>query len=265
VSGGRLSRDEVELHRSNVSPGVLPAIATVPLVSCSGRLWIARPPAPPRTSSVHPMDCGELWAVPRASPGVCQVCRGRTRVGFAVCFPCSKQARELPARADVMVPVSLAPRGGALARSLAGYKAASGRLSQAEFVRALITGFLNRHETCVAEAAGVPAFPALMVVPSSRGRVPHPLQLLLAPREPRLRPFGSARSPVLLLDDLWTTGWHAQLAAAALRSGGTPRVAVVVIGRFLRDPPGPSPPWDPGRCALDRCRSAPGAVRGWAG
>lgn len=40
VSGGRLSRDEVQLHRSNVSRGVLPAIATAPLVSCSGR----RPP-----------------------------------------------------------------------------------------------------------------------------------------------------------------------------------------------------------------------------
>jgi SAM-dependent methyltransferase len=40
VSEGGLSRDEVERHRSNVSRGVLPAIATAPLVSCCGR----RPP-----------------------------------------------------------------------------------------------------------------------------------------------------------------------------------------------------------------------------
>jgi hypothetical protein len=211
------------------------------------------------------VNFGELWAIPPAGPGVCQVCRGHTGTGFAVCFPCAKQARELPARADVIVPVSLAPRGSALARSIAGYKAASGRLSDAELVRALITGFLDRHERCIAEAAGVPEFPHLMVVPSSRGRVPHPLHVLLAPREPRLRAFGAARAPVLLLDDLWTTGWHAQLAAAALRGAGTPRVAVVVIGRFLREPPGSSQPWDPGRCVLHGCRTVPAAVTGRPG
>ncbi|MGW4275902.1 hypothetical protein ACWEGQ_26925 [Streptomyces seoulensis] len=38
---------------------------------------------------------------------------------------------------------------------------------------------------------------------------------------------------VLLVDDTWTTGNHAQSAAAALRAAGAGGVAVVVLGRHL--------------------------------
>jgi orotate phosphoribosyltransferase len=41
------------------------------------------------------------------------------------------------------------------------------------------------------------------------------------------------REPVLLIDDTWTTGAHAQSAAAALKAAGSGPVAGVVIGRHV--------------------------------
>ncbi|MEK8143754.1 hypothetical protein NKH18_22300 [Streptomyces sp. M10(2022)] len=38
---------------------------------------------------------------------------------------------------------------------------------------------------------------------------------------------------VLLIDDTWTTGGHAQSAAAALKRAGASCVAVVVLGRHI--------------------------------
>ncbi|GHE28462.1 hypothetical protein [Streptomyces capitiformicae] len=38
---------------------------------------------------------------------------------------------------------------------------------------------------------------------------------------------------VLLIDDTWTTGHHAQSAVAALKASGAGTVAVVVLGRHL--------------------------------
>lgn len=39
---------------------------------------------------------------------------------------------------------------------------------------------------------------------------------------------------VLLLDDTWTSGGHAQSAAHALTGAGAQKVALVVIGRHVR-------------------------------
>lgn len=108
---------------------------------------------------------------------------------------------------------------------------------------------------------GVPEFSVVTTVPSSTGRSDEPMarlaglvgatrdryRQLLRPntsvansRDPRddrylaLHPLrGQA---VLLLDDTWTTGAHAQSAAAALRAAGAPVVALWAIGRhFHRD------------------------------
>lgn len=181
------------------------------------------------------------------------MCRGTTGRGFALCRPCAVHARELPHRADLVVPVSYAPRGGELARALSGYKTPGAPLAHGERVRTLLSRFLRRHEPCLAAALGVAAIPAFTVVPSGRGRVPHPLWSLLRDGEPRLREFGPVPGPMVLLDDLWTTGSHAQLAAAALKRAGTPRVAIVVVGRFLAVPPPAALPWSADRCALRRC------------
>jgi orotate phosphoribosyltransferase len=42
------------------------------------------------------------------------------------------------------------------------------------------------------------------------------------------------RSHVLLIDDTWTTGGHAQSAVLSLREAGATRVSVLVVARWLK-------------------------------
>ncbi len=72
---------------------------------------------------------------------------------------------------------------------------------------------------------------------------------------------------VLVIDDTWTTGAHAQSASAALKVAGAAAVAVLAIGRWFNpdyvtgDLRGASwlvahrePGWDWGRCCLESAR-----------
>lgn len=193
-----------------------------------------------------------MLAVPRGVPAACVTCGLPVARGFARCRHCTLQRRELARRADVVLPVALCVRGGRLAEALWRYKEGS---DSVELLRSLLGGFLEAHEGCLAEAAGVEGFPAVAVVPSSRGRPPPVTELVsrLATLAPRLRGFaGVGAGPVLLVDDMWTTGWHAQLAAAALKHAGCSVVGTVVLGRFLRRPPAAAQPWSPDRCAEHR-------------
>jgi hypothetical protein len=40
---------------------------------------------------------------------------------------------------------------------------------------------------------------------------------------------------VLLIDDTWTAGGHAQSAALALRSAGAQYISLLVIGRWIKE------------------------------
>lgn len=96
-------------------------------------------------------------------------------------------------------------------------------------------------------------------VPSTKGRIPHPLAELAALRiagtpnryqdllvvnrtdlDDRAHAVDRYRATralqghrVLVIDDTWTTGAHAQSASAALKSAGASRVGVVAIGRWF--------------------------------
>jgi hypothetical protein len=226
----------------------------------------------------------ELYPVePPGRPGVCGVCRGPARPGFARCYQCGRH--DLLGRgllADAVVPVSYAVKGTAFAAELWRYKSwrapsAAARTS----VLALLLAFLRDHGACVWRHAGMPPPGRLAVVPTGCGRPgPHPLLELAAPylrlpvaglvirpgeqgRDPNVNRFTAERTAagagVLLLDDTWVSGASAQSAAAALKRAGARRVAVVVLGRHI-DPadrlggplaarltPGP---YDPGKCAV---------------
>lgn len=123
---------------------------------------------------------------------------------------------------------------------------------------AVLWRFLGLHERCVAERCAVPAFDTVTTVPSTSGRTGHPLRAIVAEmvgatreryRE-LLTPTETAaalgrsvsteryrasapRGSVLLIDDTWTSGNHAQAASAALKDAGADKVAVVVLGRHL--------------------------------
>ena len=211
---------------------------------------------------------GDTWAVlrrrislyplePPGRPGICAVCRGPARRGFARCYQCAQH--DLLGRsllADAVVPVSYAVKGTAFAADLWRYKAwcapsAAARTS----LLALLLAFLHDHGACVWRHAGMPAPGRLAVVPTGCGRPgPHPLLELSAPylrlpvtrlvirpgeqgRDPNMSRFTAERTrpgaSVLLLEDTWVSGASAQSAAAALKRAGARRVAVVVLGRHV--------------------------------
>jgi hypothetical protein len=212
-------------------------------------------------------------AVPPAGPGRCRTCRAPVSAGWTVCRSCVAQQQALGgARADAVLFAALAAKGAGLARALWRYKALPAeRAGPDRELLAGVAGWAALHEPCLARAAGVSAFPVACVVPSGRGRAGHPLGDVLALGWPdlagRLRPYPRVRrstpAGVLLCDDTWTSGWHAQLAAAALKRAGVPRVGLLVLGRHVPDGPagtGPGPAggtWPPRVCSVAAGRGAP--------
>lgn len=204
----------------------------------------------------------DLLPVLPPSPAVCAVC-GTGPVAGRRCLPCTRAALALAAPADAVSAVALAVKGGRLARDLAAYKQPENVAARAR-VAALLWRWLLGHEACLAAGAGAAAFDLVTTVPSLSGRRWHPLVdvvgRICAPSRGRYRPLlvpgpaGAAplsdrrftpltpctgRS-VLVVDDTWTSGAHAQSAASALHLAGAATVAVLAVGRhFHPDPPPP--------------------------
>jgi predicted amidophosphoribosyltransferase len=213
----------------------------------------------------HPLASG---------PGVCAVCHTAMAVGRTTCHACSETLAAYPdGVADVVVPISVAVRHGQLAAELWRYKEADGadarRVHQLRLA-AVLWRFLAGHERCVADAAGVDAFDVVTSVPSTGGRIRHPLREIAGEmvgatkgRYVELLAANSALPPdrrvhsdrfgvvggedstdptgasVLVLDDTWTRGGHAQSASVALKTAGARKVGVVVLGRHF-DPDYPA-------------------------
>ncbi|WP_330338521.1 hypothetical protein [Streptomyces sp. NBC_00557] len=202
---------------------------------------------------VHPLLPG---------PGVCRVCRGPAKIGYYLCRPCNETTKLLGTGvADAVVPVSLALKGEQYAHELWRYKNAVGR--QQQYFRmglaAVLWRFLAQHEDCIRARCAVSCFDSVTMVPSTSGRPGHPLRTMLAEMvgvtraryrdllvpTPEADGLGRAASSgryeavalrgenVLLIDDTWATGNHAQSAAAALKAAGAGSVAIVVLGRHL--------------------------------
>jgi len=207
-----------------------------------------------------------LYLPPPALPGVCSVCHIAVDERYPRCHPCNQARRVLGERqvADVVVPMSFAPAGLQFARELYTYKRSTVppeiRASRTVGLAAVLWKWLTVHESCIARHVGIDGFDRITVVPSTSGRPgPHPLREIVAElveitrsryedllsidnpsagqREQSAERFKATRSvvaeDVLVIDDTWTTGAHAQSAAAALNSAGARTVAIVAIGRWL--------------------------------
>lgn len=189
--------------------------------------------------------------------------------------------------ADVSAMVSLAVRGEQLARELVTYKEphipTHQRVRMMTGLAAVLWKWLGLHEGCLATPLGIAGFDIITTVPSTSGRPQHPLRHLVAEvvagsaqrhedllalqrtdldqRAQAADRFRATRSVagqrVLVLDDTWTTGAHAQSASAALKAAGAAAVGVVAVGRWCNPsfsdnaawlakhrPPG----WDWSRC-----------------
>lgn len=182
--------------------------------------------------------------------------------GYPSCRQCQQTGNVLGAGvADAVVPVSLALKGEQYANELWRYKNAAGpqRLYFRTGLAAVMWRFLALHEDCVAAHCAIPGFDIVTTAPSTSGRVNHPLRTitaemvevtrarcrdLLTPtpdaaalgRNPsRSRSISAALwgENVLVIDDTWTSGNHAQSASAALKAACARSVAIVVLGRHL--------------------------------
>lgn len=195
---------------------------------------------------------------PRSGRDVCHDCFNFTR-GYRRCFACASGEQHLAA----VVPISYSVGDGHLHRTLADYKRRDGLIAEraTRELASVLSRFLQRHEGCVAAAAGVARFELVATVPSGdRERDErHPLRRIVgelvgpthgryervlrrtdhlaAPRRFDGQRYESCRrldgARVLLIDDTWTTGASAQSAAAALHAAGAQTVAAVVVGRYL--------------------------------
>ncbi|MBP2475603.1 putative amidophosphoribosyltransferase [Crossiella equi] len=201
-----------------------------------------------------------LVRIPAAGPGVCRTC-WREVGDFSLCFQCQRHRNEhSPLVADSVLPIALAVKREQFARDLWLYKDGDQESRRRLFTKigTVLASYLAKHESCLATAVRIEQFDLVTVVPSTRGRVPHPLHLLLSKSITRTssrfvdvlnavpgytgREFAPERfhvqadvtdRNVLLVDDTWTSGSHAQSACAALKLAGAAKVGVLVLGRHF--------------------------------
>lgn len=205
----------------------------------------------------------ENYLVPvlRLAPGVCAVCHTSMAGLGPLCYQCSRADSTLVATASAVGFTALAVKGEQLARDLWVYKNGPSeniRWAPRMGLAAVLWRSLDIHERCLAAAARIPGFSVVTTVPSTSGRADEPITALAGMigatrdryqrllwsnpevpnnRDPRGDRYVAVRSlvgeSVLLLDDTWTSGAHAQSAAATLRAAGAYAVGIWAIGRHF--------------------------------
>jgi hypothetical protein len=200
---------------------------------------------------------GNLLLAPRPGPGVCRTCFNLID-GSNRCRACRHNGDAL----DLLLPISYSIGGEQLHHALAAYKRTPAHWYEpfSRQLAAVLWRFLDAHETCAARAVGAGGFPLVTTVPSGDplrddahplhrivGTLVEPIrdrhQRLLrrsSPAAPHAyddttvsvtQPLGG--EPVLVIDDMWTTGATIQAVAAALKRAGSGPVAAIVIGRHV--------------------------------
>lgn len=208
-------------------------------------------------------------AVPPPGPGVCMVCSAGSLRDGALCGTCRRLSRRSSVPLGVIVPISMAPEGSGIYQALLRYKATTDGTQTAwrgAVLSAMVGRFLRVHGGCL----NPEGWDIACTVPSLRARPGrHPLEVVvdgalrprwggtraLLPLRDVLRPgpaadvvlTGTALADafrvdrrtvegrrVLLVDDVCTSGAHAQSARAVLVRAGARRVDTVVIGRRIR-------------------------------
>lgn len=218
------------------------------------------------------IGAGFLRNAVRRTNVTCVVCATPLELerGFSTCYPCKEMARaaeQCGVRiADQVIPLVYAIKGGQSAHLMHTYKTPAATPAGLEQLRLLLWTAFKLHRTCIEEARGQ-RLDAWATVPSTResGR-PHVLRNIVASvmdeelhevplsagagfvAKPRrfVKELWSAEEGqhvdgrhVLLVDDTWTTGAHAQSAASALYTAGASAVTILILARWL------DPGWSP--------------------
>lgn len=212
---------------------------------------------------------GTYINVPPARPGLCRVCTVPTSgPGWDLCLPCQGHSRSGYRLARDVIPLGWSPKTQAHGYSaqsytdLSQYKEPSTPSDHLTRLRALMSLAFNRHGSCILPDFKSRPF-AVSYVPSTSGRPAHQPAVeqfvkMFAADIPRVVPafrgqVGGDRNArrafapnnweipagvpeeverVLIIDDTWVTGGHAQSVAAAFELAGM-RSRVVVLGRAL--------------------------------
>jgi hypothetical protein len=229
---------------------------------------MADPPALARLSAALVASAGGYLRNPvRQELRTCAVCATPV-AGFRLCYQCQRR-RGRTGLADATGFLAYAVAGRQSGYVMQGYKARPPVPEHRTIVTLLVLLGLARHAGCAAHAgcaepagcAGRASVPVThwATVPSLPARPgEHPLHAIVS----RLVPGGEialaaadeveysrdldpghfraatplpAGAHVLLVDDTWARGGHAQSAALALRAAGAARISVLVAARWLNE------------------------------
>lgn len=192
----------------------------------------------------------------------CEVCTTPIEQRFTVCFQCNRRReRDLPL-ADRIGTLTYAWSGHQSGRLMEGYKGRNRNVTQdhVSTVTLLSLFALQVHGHCAEQLAGLAATHWTSVPSLPRREGDHALRALVRPfvpgqelrlvaaeavRNPReLSPAHftavellPSRSHVLIIDDTWTSGAHAQSAAVVVRAAGAAQVSVLILARWLKPDP----------------------------
>lgn len=213
-----------------------------------------------RVGELLKTQAGYLRNVVREAGTTCTVCATPVD-GFELCYQCNQHARSGIARADRVASIVYAriPPDQTY-RVMRGYKGRPPIPAHTRVVASLLLVGYVGHLECVLGLAGTDDLVWATVPSLRRSAGEHPLHQLVEDitagmgREVRLVPGANvgdqralrpgnvavAGAPptgahVLLIDDSWVSGGHAQSAAAALKIAGASSVSVLNVARVLRE------------------------------
>ncbi len=175
---------------------------------------------------------------------------------YEYCLACQRSSARTDL-ADAVAMLTYAVAGQPSGELLHGYKAAEPDTGHRAAVGQLVRLALSLHADCPGELAGsaVSHWAAVPSLPRKQGehalheivkRVAPGGEVVLTAAQKVRRPRAicadhfeaeavlPAGGHVLLLDDTWTTGGHAQSAALALKKAGAGRVSLLVVARWIK-------------------------------
>lgn len=186
----------------------------------------------------------------------CAVCTTPIEARFSLCFACNGH-RAHGGVADAVAPITYAVAMQQSGYVMRGYKAHPPVRDHYRLVWMFTLLALSKHGRCAEVTVNAPvthwaAVPSLPAKPT-----PHPfrrivagsapgteIRLVAAPRPSAPRTLDAnhyradvrlpAGSHVLLLDDTWAKGGHAQSAALAVRRAGAGKVSIMVAARWIK-------------------------------
>jgi len=175
--------------------------------------------------------------------------------GYARCFACNQQSA-YPGIANRVASLTYAISGTQSAHLMRGYKAQPPSPPHQALIALLLAIAVGGHEACASRLAAqaVTHWATVPSLPQKPGE--HPLHRLVSgfmelPEVP-LSAASDVRSPrsisadhffpsqrlhsdahVLLIDDTWTSGGHAQSCAIALHGAGAKEVSILTVARWI--------------------------------